>query len=69
MYLSSSDFNLHSTVVLLKAESMADVRVVLSDLHSTVVLLKEEGRKNIYGSINIFTFYCSSIKGVVREVA
>ena len=54
--------NLHSTVVLLKANTVKDIYQSFLNLHSTVVLLKEYSRF-LPGEIRkSFTFYCSSIK-------
>ncbi len=58
--------NLHSTVVLLKADSLSNYRNTVLDLHSTVVLLKAEHKVDTAIGFVEFTFYCSSIKGILR---
>ena len=53
---------LHSTVVLLKAWVENPQEELVRPLHSTVVLLKEGDTLDLSEVIDIFTFYCSSIK-------
>jgi len=55
---------LHSTVVLLKGIYEFYCLQLNLHLHSTVVLLKALYPVPIYGLSGLFTFYCSSIKGV-----
>ena len=66
MYFSCGcALDLHSTVVLLKAGKAVLHSSRKSNLHSTVVLLKAISRLPLY-TTSLFTFYCSSIKGLFR---